>query len=636
MPVLGEARAQRQSLRLPRFFADHMVLQRDARVPVWGWAARGATVSVTLATHSVRARADTLGAWTASLPAMRAGGPYDISVESNGTRVAIRDVLVGDVWVASGQSNMEFTVSVAKDAAKEIAAANNPQIRHFKVPNSWAESLADDVVGGSWEVADPQHVGQFSAVAYYFARDLHASIGVPIGILNATWGGSNIETWISRTGRGMSEREFAAVMDAEHSYNRRLRDSLTARLGTLPTTDGGLVAGRALWADPALDESAWTPIQVPAYWEHAGYEGMDGVAWYRTSFALSGDEASRGARLSLGPIDDDDITWVNGVAVGRTQGYLMQRVYALPPAALREGRNVLAIRVSDGGGGGGINGDPTQVYLDVVGVRRPLAGTWKFRVGQVAMQPDGQHINKIPTILYNQMLHPLQRVPVKGVIWYQGESNANNGQQAAEYRPLFEKLITSWRREWSGADSTFPFLWAQLPNYGRPDSTPPAHAAWPTQRESMSAALNLPNTGQAITIDVGEADNLHPLDKQDVGRRLALVARKVAYGQSVVASGPTYRRHAVRDGRMYIEFANLGGGLVSRAPDGAVGGFAIAGTDRKLVWAQARIEGDRVVVWSDQVRDPIAARYAWSNSPAMATLYNRAGLPAAPFRTDAW
>jgi sialate O-acetylesterase len=632
----GEAQAQQQSLRLPKVFADHMVLQRDTRVPVWGWAAPGATVSVTLAAQTARARADTLGAWASSLPAMRAGGPYDMSVESNGTRIAIRDVLVGDVWVASGQSNMEFTVSVAKDAAKEIAAANDPQIRHFKVPNSWAESPADDVVGGSWERADPQRVGQFSAVAYYFARDLRTSIGVPIGILNATWGGSNIETWISRTGHGMSERELAAVMDAEHSYNRTLRDSLTARLGTLPTTDGGLVDGRALWADPALDESTWTPIQVPAYWEHAGYEGMDGVAWYRTSFVLSGDEATRGARLSLGPIDDDDITWVNGVEVGRTEGYLIQRAYALPPAALRAGRNVLAIRVSDGGGGGGINGDPTQVSLDVGGVRRPLAGTWKFRVGQVAMQPDGQHINKIPTILYNQMLHPLQRVPVKGVIWYQGESNANNDQQAAEYRPLFEKLITSWRREWSGADSAFPFLWAQLPNYGRPDSTPPARAAWATQRESMSAALKLPNTGQAITIDVGEADNLHPLDKQDVGRRLALVARKVAYGQSVVSSGPTYRRHTVRDGRLYVEFANLGGGLASRAPDGAVGGFAIAGTDRKLVWAQARIEGDRVVVWSDQVREPIAVRYAWSNSPAMATLYNRAGLPAAPFRTDAW
>ncbi|HEX6048110.1 MAG TPA: sialate O-acetylesterase, partial [Gemmatimonadaceae bacterium] len=369
-------------------------------------------------------------------------------------------------------------------------------------------------------------------------------------------------------------------------------------------------------------------------WESAGYPGMDGIAWYRLSFTLSPEEPTRSARLSLGPIDDNDITWVNGIEVGRTTGYATPRIYTIPASALREGRNVLTVRVSDGTGGGGIYGKPEQLYLEL-GDRRPLAGTWKFKVGEVAVRADGRRVNKIPTVLYNRMVHPLQRFPIKGVLWYQGESNANNVEQAAAYRSLFEKLITSWRREWVGGKD-FPFIWVQLPNFNPADSVPPTRSAWATQRASMTAALALPNTGHAITIDIGDANDIHPRNKQDVGARLALVARKVAYRQSVVASGPTYRRHTVRAGRVSIEFDDIGGGLVSRGPNGTVGGFAIAGADRKLVWAEARIDGDRVVVWSDRVPSPVAVRYAWADNPSTANLYNREGLPAAPFRTDTW
>ncbi|MBX6364870.1 MAG: hypothetical protein IRZ00_13455 [Gemmatimonadetes bacterium] len=277
------------------------------------------------------------------------------------------------------------------------------------------------------------------------------------------------------------------------------------------------------------------------------------------------------------------------------------------------------------------------VSLDVGGERRSLAGPWKFRVGLVEMKPDGQRINKIPTYLYNAMVHPLLGYPIKGVIWYQGESNANNDAQAAAYRRLMADLVTSWRKEWTGdGGRPFPFLWVQLPNFGPVDTVPPAHAAWATLRESQTAALSLPNTGQAVAIDVGDPGNIHPTDKETVGRRLALVARRVAYGQDVEASGPTYRRFSVRDGRVVIEFDHAAGGLVSRAPDGKLGGFAVAGADRRWVWADARIDGDRVVVWSERVPNPVAVRYAWSNSPTGLSLYNRAGLPAAPFRTDDW
>jgi sialate O-acetylesterase len=298
---------------------------------------------------------------------------------------------------------------------------------------------------------------------------------------------------------------------------------------------------------------------------------------------------------------------------------------------------VLAVRVTDYGGGGGIVGGPPPT-LAAGGATRPLAGPWKLKVGELATRLDGQRLNKIPAITYNRMIHPLLPSPIRGVIWYQGESNAGD-QQARAYRDQFRSLITSWRAAWqpSGSARTFPFLWVQLPNYGRPDSVPTATGGgWAVQRESMAAALALPNTGQAITIDVGGATQLHPTNKQDPGHRLALVARRVAYGERVVASGPTYRAHTVRGDSVIVSFDHADGGLTTTAGDGSVGAFAVAGADRRWVWARARVEGDHVVVWSDQVRAPVAVRYAWSNSPVSANLYNGARLPAAPFRTDTW
>jgi sialate O-acetylesterase len=326
---------------------------------------------------------------------------------------------------------------------------------------------------------------------------------------------------------------------------------------------------------------------------------------------------------------------VNGVEVGRTTGYNVPRRYTIPASALHAGTNVLAVRVADYGGGGGIDAGPVQ--LDVGGVPRALDGEWKFRVGEIALQMDGQRINKVPAITYNAMVHPLLPMPITGVIWYQGESNANTAAQAAAYREQFATLVTSWRHAWNGGrDGDVPFLWVQLPNFGQPDAVPNARPAWALQRESMDAALALPNTGRAVTIDVGDANDLHPKNKQDVGRRLALVARDVAYGEHVPDAGPTYRGHTIRDGKVIVQFTNVDGGLVSRAQDGSVGAFAVAGADHRFVWAKARIEGDHVVVWSDAVPDPVAVRYAWADSPVDANLYNRDGLPAAPFRTDDW
>jgi len=634
-PPGGAAAQDAAPLRLHRLFQDGMVLQRGARIPVWGWAAPSASVRISLDGEVQGAVADAAGAWRVGFPAMEAGGPHTLTVEAGGASVTVRDVVVGDVWVASGQSNMEWPLAQATNGPATAAAANDPLLREYAVPHGWAASPEADLEGGSWARAEPDRAGTFSAVGYFFARELRASAGVPIGIIHTSWGGANVETWMSRRSLGITDSAWNAMLAAERARVEATRESLRARIGDLPSSDRGTVDGRPAWADPALDDSGWERLAVPGYWEEAGYAGLDGVAWYRTTFTLTEEEAREGVRVSLGMIDDDDVTWVNGVEAGRTEGYSLPRVYEVPATVLRAGSNVLAVRVSDGAGNGGPYGEPERFYVETRSGRHSLAGPWRFRVGAVSLGTDGQRINKVPSYLYNQMIHPLLDYPVKGVIWYQGESNANDDAQAGAYRTLFGGLIRGWREEWRGTEGDFPFLWVQLPNFGAVDAEPPARAAWATLRESQTAALALPATGQAVAIDLGDPADIHPRDKEPVGKRLALVARRVAYGERVAASGPVYRRHEVRDGRVIVAFDEVGGGLVSRTGAG-VEGFAVAGADGRWVWAQARIDGNRVAVWSPRVPEAVAVRYAWSNSPAAPGLYNAEGLPARPFRTDDW
>jgi sialate O-acetylesterase len=536
--------------------------------------------------------------------------------------------------VCSGQSNMEWRLADVTDASRELAAARDPRVRHFKVPTASAESPAADLPGGRWERADAAHVAQFTAVGWFFAEALRRSVDVPIGLINTSWGGSRIEPWISPAGLGLDSAGLARLMAAERETDAAAARAIRERLGgDPPTVDAGMVGARAAWADPALDDRAWATIRVPALWESEGYPGMDGTAWYRTTFELTAAEAARGVRVGLGAIDDSDVAWVNGRRVGgMTSAYSVARVYDVPPAALRAGANVIAVRVDDTGGGGGISGAPSSLFVEVGGVRRPLAAEWRFRVGAVALRADAQRVNKVPTVVHQAMVHPLARYPVAGALWYQGESNANTVEEAAEYRRLLPALVADWRRLWKRPD--LPFLVVQLPNFNPPDSAPPARSAWATLREAQAAAADsVPGVATVVTIDLGEAGDIHPRDKRPVGARLALAARRLAYGQAVEASGPTYRAHRVDGGRVVIDLAHADG-LAARG--GAADGFAVAGADRQFVWADARIEGDRVVVWSDRVPAPVAVRYAWADNPARANLYNRAGLPAAPFRTDRW
>jgi sialate O-acetylesterase len=621
-------------VELPLLFSDGAVLQRDQPLPVWGWASPGAKIEVQFDGRNATATAGKDGAWRVELPSHKAGGPYTLRVRGEGEDLVVQDVLVGDVWLASGQSNMEWPVSQSKDAQQEIARANDPLIRHFKVPKSWSEKPETRLSGGVWKAASPQTVGEFSAVGYYFARDLRASTGVPIGIINSTWGGSRIEAWMDGQTLGIETATLAKRMrEVRAAEDRDLgaTQSKLARWGKLPADDSG-------WQHAELDDSAWVDIAVPTLWEPAGWLGLDGVAWYRTEFQLTAEQARQGVRVSFGRVDDSDQAWVNGIAVGGiTREYNTPRQYDVPAKILRAGRNVLAVKVVDDGGGGGIHGDAEELHVQLAdGTRLPLAREWKFRVAQAHLDAsDGK--NGIETLLYNRMIHPVQSYPLRGVIWYQGEANAGDLADAYRYREQFPELIKQWRRQWNAPQ--LPFLWVQLVNFdtgqdvvadGRTESP------WAMVRESQSRALALPATAQAVGIDIGEAKDLHPPNKQTVGHRLALAARHVAYGETLVYSGPVYRSASFEDGRARLTFDLGSSALAVRGDGNEVHGFEIAGADRKFHPARATIDGDAVIVSSDAVAKPTAVRYGWRDNPEDADLINREGLPASPFRTDAW
>lgn len=613
---------------LPLLFADGAVLQRDQPMPVWGWATPGASLQVGFDGHQAQARADAQGRWKVLLPAHAAGGPYALSVQGDGATLTVRDVLVGDVWLASGQSNMEFQLAQARDAAREIAAAHDPQLRHFKVPKAWATSAQAHLPGGDWRAATPANAGQFSAVAYVFARELRQATGVPIGIIDSTWGGSAIEAWMDAPSQGLEPQALAtqmAALDAEDARQRAITEQRVARWPA--------VHGDPDWSAVALDDGDWDRIAVPGAWENAGYPGMDGVAWYRVSFTLSAAEARAGVSLGVGRIDDADVTYVNGREVGRTAQYNVARVYTVAPAQLHAGKNQLAVRVTDLGAGGGIQGEPAALFVQPVGgARRAFDGQWRFRPAAVTVSADADK-NQKPTLLYNAMIRPLQAFPVKGVIWYQGESNAFNAATALKYREQFPAMIQAWRAE--RGQPQLPFLWVQLANF-RSGADAGDSSPWALLREAQSRTLALPATAQAVIIDVGNPDDIHPTDKQSVGHRLALAARHVAYGESLAYAAPAYEQARFSEDAAVVSFDLHGSALAVRGGGSEVQGFALAGQDRIFRPARARIDGDHVVVHADGVPHPVAVRYGWSDNPADADLVSREQLPVSPFRSDAW
>lgn len=619
-------------VRLPQFYGDHMVLQRQRPIPVWGWATPGEKVRVSFHGQKRSAVANETGRWRVLLRPESAGGPYDLQVQGENV-LTLRDVLVGDVWLGSGQSNMEWSVGDSMDAAREIAQSDYPLIRHIKVPKTIAWRPADDTAPAAWQISKPANVAAFGAVGYFFARHLHRQLGVPIGIVNASWGGSNLETWLSPQAL-LAQPELGGVNVPQdrQSYVARYRQRMSGAVERWQGRQWEVAKDVAQWKTADYDDQAWATLRVPQYWEEQGLDGFDGVVWYRRTFELTAEQLAAGASLELGRIDDCDESFVNGQALGATCQWDAQRRYPVPDGLLKPGKNVVAVRVTDTGAGGGFFGTADQVRLQTSAGSVPLSGLWRARVESLLDKGEPAP-NDLPGLLFNAMIHPLTGMPIRGVIWYQGESNV---PRAAQYVSSFQALIADWRQQWQQAQ--LPFYFVQLASFLPLDKNSWQGSTWAELRDAQRQALTLPATAMVVATDVGDANDIHPRNKQAVGQRLALSALRGSYGQTtLLASGPSYRTMRRRGDALELRFGDVGGGLRIAGKNGApLQGFAIAGADQKFVPARARLVGDKVLVSSPDVPHPQAVRYGWLDNPEQANLINRAGLPASPFRTDSW
>lgn len=622
----------KSEVKLPQIFTSNMVLQRELPIKVWGWADKREKITVIFHEDTINIKADKKGNWSVEFKALPAGGPYEMIV-SGKNKIKLSNILLGDVWVCSGQSNMEWPLHATKNAEEEIANATHPRIRLFTVQKNISTKPLPDCESDGWKVCRPEEIAGFSAVGYFFGRKLNQDLDVPIGLLHTSWGGTNVETWTSAASiekiagfEGIS-KELEEFDEEQLIADQRAK--LEKVVGPLPEEDLGMKENKPVWASEKNDYASWNEMELPKLWE-SELPNLDGIVWFQKEFELERIDLLDGVEIHLGTIDDSDITFLNGEEIGRTiQRYNENRVYIPAWENLKIGKNIIVVRVEDTGGGGGIYGNPEELFVKVHNKKISLAGNWKFRIGKgdfrASIGP-----NSMPALLYNAMINPLIQFGIKGAIWYQGESNAG---RAYQYQTTFPNMITNWREDWGLGD--FPFLFVQLANFMAPEDQP-KESTWAELREAQAMTLSLPNTGMATIIDIGEANDIHPRNKQDVGRRLALNALNVAYGKDVVHSGPSFKEMKISGKKVIITYENLGSGFYLKDKYGYVNGFTVAGKDKKFHWARARITGATIVVICDKVSAPVAVRYGWANNPDDLNLYNLEGLPAVPFRTDDW
>ena len=621
-------------VKVPTYFSNNMVLQKGMAIPVWGWATPGEKVTVTIDQSSMSTTADKEGKWNVKLSAMNYGGPYQLTIQGK-TNLSFENVMIGEVWVCSGQSNMEFQLITSKNGEAEVAASNYPNIRLFTVKKTISHQQQEKLQDGEWSQCSPATSSNFSAVGYFFGRELHQKLNVAIGLINSSWGGTIAETWTSEQTIGQNPdftNQLAQLKKVNlDDYAKSVENEVKQRVGETSTIDKGMKNGQALWAAPAYNDAAWKTMELPGYIESNGLQGVDGIVWFRKEITLSADEAKQKSTLYLAKINDSDSTYINGTLIGSTRLQAEKsRVYPIEAGLLKPGKNIITVRIEDIGGMGGVYGNPATLYLQSGDHNISLVGSWKYKVGIVkfnaVLSP-----NSYPTLLYNAMIHPLVPFAIKGAIWYQGESNA---ERAKQYRRVFPDLIKDWRAHWNQGD--FPFLFVQLANFKKPDSIP-VESDWAELREAQTMTLALPNTGMAVTTDVGEALDIHPKNKQTVGLRLALAGLKVAYQKDIVYTGPVYQSMNVEGNKVTLTFDQIGSGIKIKDKYGYLKGFAIAGEDHQFHWATGKITGvNTLQISSSEVQHPVAVRYAWSNNPEDANLYNSADLPASSFRTDNW
>ena len=629
--IAGSLAAQ---VKLPPFFSNNMVLQQGMEIPVWGWASPDEKVTVKLDKASVSVKTGKDGKWQVKLPVMNYGGPYTLTVKGK-KQMSFENVMVGEVWVCSGQSNMEFQLMNAKNGQTEIAASSHPNIRLFTVKRRISQTPQDKLEEGEWVECSPETSPRFSAVAYFFGRSVAEKLKVSVGLINTSWGGTIAETWTSNEMIAKNqdfEKQMAQLKKIDlNDYIKTIEKEVKERVGEFSTVDLGMQGDKPVWANPDFNDNSWKTMPLPGYIEKNGLEGVDGIIWFRKEIELKLGDLDKAAKLYLAKINDSDHTYLNGTLVGSTDQMADKpRVYVVPKGILKPGKNILTVRVEDVGGVCGIYGDTATLHLQIDKRNIPLSGSWKYKIGMVkfnfSLSP-----NSYPTLLYNGMINPLVPYGIRGAIWYQGEGNAGRAKQ---YQRVFPDLIKDWRNHWNQGD--FPFLFVQLANFMKVDSVP-VESTWAELREAQSKTLALPNTGMAVTTDVGDAVDIHPKDKQTVGYRLALSAFKTAYKQDLVFCGPVYSQMNIVGSRILLTFDQVGNGLKIKDKYGYLKGFTVAGEDHKFYWAKAVINGTNTIeVTCPEVQHPVAVRYAWANNPDDANLYNSADLPASSFRTDQW
>lgn len=628
-------------VRLPGIFTGNMVIQRDKPVQIWGWADPGEKIQVTFNGEKASTKASKEGSWVVRLKSMPANAnPQNLMVESKQNDIILKNVLIGDVWICSGQSNMVWPMRRLEEGVEESQETNYRFLRMFTVTNEMALIPQDDLEGSGWKVAKGELVMDFSAVAYYFGKQLLIETGVPIGLITTAWGGTNIEAWTSMETLSRYDHMLKIYegLDKEYDLSRtRAEKSQAARKYMIRQTvhkGDGLRLG---WESSKTPTGEWDTISLPQARENEMFGEFDGAVWFRRNFDVPPPFRGKDLRFNLGNVYDHDMVWINGNLIGETFEYGTSRRYDVHASVIKPEGNEIVVRLFDYGDEGGLITDPYQMNFHPVDDSKGyqlLCGVWKHKKSYTLEAPldlplnrPRSMANKSPSSLFNQMIHPLLNLSFTGAIWYQGESNAS---RAYEYASLFPDMITDWRNHWEQGD--FPFFFVQLAAFDRP-----SEPTWPELREAQRKALELPNTGMAVTIDIGHPTNIHPENKWDVGKRLALGALNMVYGKDITYSGPVLEKAEPAGNQMKLTFTQVGEGLKARGDYGYLMGFEVSSDNEHFEFAKADIIDERtVLVWSEKVQDPVHVRYAWKNFPEEANLFNSEDLPASPFRTGDW
>jgi sialate O-acetylesterase len=618
------------NVRMPLLFSDGMVLQRNKPIPVWGWADANEKVEVHFNKQIKTIQADKEGKWMVKLDPEKAGGPFELAIIGK-NKIIIKDILIGEVWICSGQSNMEFQMYKLPDFETQKEQSNEPMIRQFLVAQDLSGTPKEDLKAGKWTVSNKENIKGFTAVGYFFAKKIYAELKVPIGIINTSWGGTNVETWTSRQAfeksddfKDMIANVPSVNMDAIfETYKKSLLENIKKIQGFDVTEDNQIQFKEADYKD-----GNWPEIKVPSLWENQQIGNIDGIVWMRKAITLTAEQAKKEAVLHLSKIDDEDQSYVNGIQVGTNTNWETKRIYKIPPGVLKEGINVIAVKITDYSGGGGIYGDVTDMKIAFKGSDIALDGLWKFNVVQVKMSVSP---NSYPSLLYNAMINPLIPYAFEGVLWYQGESNTS---RAAQYKKAFPLMITDWRTKWN--QGNFPFYFVQLSTFDEFGGNSTKGSRWAELREAQTETLKLVNTGMAVTTDIGNAKDIHPTNKKDIGLRLSAIALNNVYGKTQVFSGPMYQAMEIKENQIIVSFASIGSGLLTTDKSGNLKGFEISGADKVFYPAKAIIKDNKVIVSSEKVSNPVAVHYGWADDDTEINLFNKENFPASPFRTDNW